>query len=153
MGRITGAEVRASRFVSSSGLAPLPTDPASYLGVYEAEAIYTYQPIADFAQMADKQPNLVGYYSGCEEPFQTSFAGRFAATARPRSAQWHLTRASVAEIATVDYDAYLRSFADSVRDFGHSVVIGFGYAMNAYWYSWATSTSRPRRSWQRGDTS
>ena len=31
---------------------------------------------------------------------------------------------------------YLRSYADSVRDFGHPVVIGFGHEMNATWYSW-----------------
>jgi mannan endo-1,4-beta-mannosidase len=30
----------------------------------------------------------------------------------------------------------LRSYADSVRNFGHAVVIGFGHEMNAPWYSW-----------------
>ena len=29
------------------------------------------------------------------------------------------------------YDVYLRTYADSVRDFGHAVVIGFGHEMNA----------------------
>ncbi len=46
------------------------------------------------------------------------------------------TYASVAAIAAGDYDDYLRSYADSVRDFGHAVVIGFGHEMNAPWYSW-----------------
>ena len=31
---------------------------------------------------------------------------------------------------------YLQTYADSVRDFGYSVVIGFGHEMNAPWYSW-----------------
>ena len=31
---------------------------------------------------------------------------------------------------------YLKTYADSVRDFGHAVVIGFGHEMNAPWYSW-----------------
>ena len=39
-------------------------------------------------------------------------------------------------IVSGDYDGYLRSYADSVRDFGHAVVIGFGHEMNAPWYSW-----------------
>ena len=43
-----------SRFVSSPGHgatpASLPTDPASYLGVYEAGALHTYQPVADFTK-------------------------------------------------------------------------------------------------------
>ena len=46
------------------------------------------------------------------------------------------TGASVAAIADGTYDQYLRSYADSVRDFGHAVVIGFGHEMNATWYSW-----------------
>jgi beta-mannanase len=46
------------------------------------------------------------------------------------------TDASVPGIAAGDYDGYLRSFADSVRKFGHQVVIGFGHEMNATWYTW-----------------
>ena len=39
-------------------------------------------------------------------------------------------------IAAGAYDNYLRAYADSVRRFGHSVVIGFGREMNATWYPW-----------------
>jgi hypothetical protein len=46
------------------------------------------------------------------------------------------TYATVSEIAAGTYDAYLETYADSVRDFGHAVVIGFGHEMNARWYSW-----------------
>jgi beta-mannanase len=46
------------------------------------------------------------------------------------------TYASIPAIARGSYDDYLRAFADSVRDFGHPVVIGFGHEMNADWYSW-----------------
>ena len=42
----------------------------------------------------------------------------------------------VPRIAAGVYDGYLRSYADSVRDFGHPVIIGFGHEMNAPWYSW-----------------
>jgi Glycosyl hydrolase family 26 len=129
-----------SRFVSSSDHggkpASLPTDPASYLGVYEAGAIHMYQPIADFARAAGRQPNLVGYYSGWREPFQVSFAETNAKHGAITILQWDPTLTSVAKIAAGGYDGYLRSFADSVRKFGHPVVIGFGHEMNAYWYSW-----------------
>ena len=50
--------------------------------------------------------------------------------------QWDPTLASVSKIAAGGYDSYLRSFARSIRAFGHPVVIGFGHEMNAYWYSW-----------------
>ena len=129
-----------SRFVSSPGPGgkpgPLPTAPASYLGVYEARALHSYQPIADFTKAADRQPNLVGYYSGWREPFETSFAETASSHGATTIMQWDPTLASVSKIAAGGYDNYLRSFADSVRDFGHPVVIGFGHEMNANWYSW-----------------
>jgi beta-mannanase len=46
------------------------------------------------------------------------------------------TFASVPAIADGDYDGYLRLYADSVRDFGHQVVIGFGHEMNGTWFTW-----------------
>ncbi len=54
------------------------------------------------------------------------------------------TDASIQAIAAGDYDGYLRSFADSVRDFGQPVVIGFGHEMNATWYSWGYGHVPPR---------
>ncbi len=129
-----------SRYVSSSGHAatpaPLPTDTASYLGVYEARVLGTYQPVTDFARAAGRPPNLVGYYSGWAEPFQVSFAQAVRRHGAATLLQWDPTLASVSRIAAGGYDSYLRSFADSVRGFGHPVVIGFGHEMNAYWYSW-----------------
>jgi mannan endo-1,4-beta-mannosidase len=124
--------------------ASLPTGVASYLGVYEKGPPYTYQPVADFARVAGRQPNLVGYYSGWPQ----RFAAKFAETVRSHGAvtilQMDPTHASVAAIAAGGYDSYLRSYADSVRKFGGPVVIGFGHEMNATWYSWGWGNVRPR---------
>jgi Glycosyl hydrolase family 26 len=126
-----------SRFVSfSPGPRPLPADQASYLGVYEKGPPATYQPVAEFTRATGTQPNLVGYYSGWGEPFKTSFAETVRGHGAATILQWDPTLVSVSEIAAGGYDGYLRSFADSVRDFGHPVVIGFGHEMNADWYSW-----------------
>ena len=46
-------------------------------------------------------------------------------------------------IANGTYDDYLRSYADSVRDFAHAVAIGFGHEMNAPWYSWGYKQTSP----------
>jgi hypothetical protein len=122
----------------------LPASPASYLGVYEHGTPGSYQPDAVFTKAAGLQPNLVGYYSGWGEGFATSFAQ----TARGHDAvtilQMDPTGASVAGIAAGEYDGYLRSYADSVRAFGHPVVIGFGHEMNATWYSWGYGHVPPR---------
>lgn len=125
-----------SRVVYSHGPAPLPSNLASYLGVYEKGPPATYQPVTGFTKAAGMQPNLVGYYSGWREPFQTSFAETVNRHGAATIVQWDPTLAAVSKIAAGGYDSYLRSFADSVRDFGQPVVIGFGHEMNAYWYSW-----------------
>jgi mannan endo-1,4-beta-mannosidase len=116
--------------------ASLPPGPASYLGVYEDGSPPAYGPIANFTQAAGKRPNLVGYYSGWAAPFAKSFAQRIYGYGIIPYVQIDPTYASVSAIAAGAYDIYLRSYADSVRNFGHSVVIGFGHEMNAPWYSW-----------------
>jgi hypothetical protein len=86
--------------------------------------------------VAGRQPNLIGYYSGWAAPFDTSFANMIRKHGVIPFVQIDPTDASVAAIANGTYDEYLRSYADSVSDFGHNVVIGFGHEMNASWYSW-----------------
>jgi mannan endo-1,4-beta-mannosidase len=116
--------------------ASLPTDPASYLGVYETGPPYIYQPVSEFAKAVARQPNLVGYYSGWPERFATKFAATVRSHGGVTILQMDPTNAAVAAIAAGGYDPYLRSYADSVRGFGGPVVIGFGHEMNATWYSW-----------------
>ena len=61
--------------------------------------------------MAGRQPNLVGYYSGWREPFQTSFANTVRSHGAVTILQWDPTLASVQKVADGGYDSYLRSFA------------------------------------------
>jgi hypothetical protein len=124
--------------------ATLSSGAASYLGVYENGPPHNYQPVAEFSKVTGRQPNLVGYYSGWDEPFQASFARTVSGHGAVTIIQWDPTDASVAGIAAGEYDSYLRSFADSVRDFGQAVVIGFGHEMNATWYSWGYGQVPPR---------
>jgi hypothetical protein len=130
-----------SRVVSHPRRSPvartsLPPSPASYLGVYEAGPPRDYRPVTRFSQAAGKQPNLVGYYSGWAEPFAASFAQTNRDHGAVTVVQIDPTYTSIPAIAAGAYDNYLRSFADSVRNFGHAVVIGFGHEMNGNWYSW-----------------
>jgi mannan endo-1,4-beta-mannosidase len=124
--------------------ASLPHKSESYLGVYEAGAPPAYQPVQQFAAAAGRQPNLVGYYSGWVEPFPAAFAGEVRARGATPLVQIDPTLASVPGIAAGDYDGYLRSYADSVRGYGHAVVIGFGHEMNGNWYSWGYGHVPPR---------
>jgi mannan endo-1,4-beta-mannosidase len=114
----------------------LPPKTTSYLGVYENGAPPDFQPIEEFTKAADLQPNLVGYFSGWAQPFDTVFANELHQHGVIPFVQIDPTFASVAGIAAGAYDAYLRRYAASVRSFGHPVVIGFGHEMNAPTYSW-----------------
>ena len=124
--------------------ASLPPRLVSYVGVYESGAPPRYRSVADFALTTGKQPNLVGYYSGWVEPFAVSFAQRVRAHGAIPYVQIDPTLASVSKIADGAYDLYLREYADSVRGFGHAVVIGFGHEMNTRKYSWGYGHVRPQ---------
>jgi mannan endo-1,4-beta-mannosidase len=132
----------AVRLMPSMGTTPavvhgsLPPKTNSYLGVYESGAPPDFQPIEEFTQAAGQQPNLVGYFSGWAQPFDTAFADGLHQHGVIPFVQIDPTFASVAGIAAGAYDAYLRRYASSVRSFGHPVVIGFGHEMNAPTYSW-----------------
>jgi mannan endo-1,4-beta-mannosidase len=118
-------------------------EPANYLGVY-VPGRPAYRPVADFAAAARKQPNLAGYVTAWGEPFAASFARTLYRHGMSPLVQIDPTLAAVSAIASGADDGYLRSYADSVRDYGHSVIIGFGHEMNATWYSWGyTRTPAP----------
>ena len=136
---VTSAVIRLIGLSSSHGPvahAALPARPAAYLGVFEPGAPPGYAAIADFTLAAGRQPNLLGYYSGWAGTFDTSFAEMLYKHKIIPFVQIDPTDASVAAIAAGTYDAWLRTYADSVADFGHAVVIGFGHEMNAPWYTW-----------------
>jgi mannan endo-1,4-beta-mannosidase len=116
--------------------ASLPPELAAYLGVFEPGAPPGYDAVAGFAKVAGRQPNLLGYYTGWLQPFDTSFAKMLRTHGIIPYVQIDPTAASVAAITAGTYDDYLRSYANSVGDFGHAVIIGFGHEMNAPWYSW-----------------
>jgi Glycosyl hydrolase family 26 len=142
---LVGASVRLipSSHSSPPAHASLPPTLASYLGVFEPGAPPDYDPIADFAAVAGRAPNLVGYYSGWAQPFDTSFAQTLYQHHEIPFVQIDPTDASVAAIANGTYDDYLHSYADSVRGFAHAVAIGFGHEMNAPWYSWGYKQTSP----------
>jgi len=114
----------------------LPPKPASYLGIFEPGAPPSYAPIEQFASAVGREPNLIGYYSGWAEPFPNSFADMVHRHGVIPFVQIDPTYADVSAIADGAYDDYLNSYAESVVEYGHQVVIGFGHEMNANWYSW-----------------
>jgi Glycosyl hydrolase family 26 len=116
--------------------AALSSAAAAYLGVFEPGAPPDFDAITTFSEVAGRKPNLIAYYTGWAAPFDTSFADGIRKHGAIPFVQIDPTDASISALANGTYDVYLRSYAASVRDFGHAIVIGFGHEMNAPWYSW-----------------
>jgi hypothetical protein len=83
------------------------------------------------------------YYSGWLEHFQARFAAMAARHGAAPLVQINPSGASLAAIASGDYDDYLRSYASAVKAFGGRVILSFGHEMNGYWYSWGYRHTSP----------
>jgi mannan endo-1,4-beta-mannosidase len=142
----SGAIVPSSRAHASAARPLLASRPSSYLGVYlgmSPTGPPSYQAVQSFAAVAGTGPNLVEYVSAWGQRFATAYAQTLSKHHAVMVVQLDPLAVSVAAIAAGRYDRYLRSYADSVRDFGHPVVIGFANEMNANWWSWGYGHTRP----------
>jgi mannan endo-1,4-beta-mannosidase len=121
----------------------LSTHPASYLGLFAPEAPQSFAGVSSFAGAAGVWPNVVLYYSGWLEPFQTRFAEAAAEHHAVPLVQIDPTNISVAAIADGRYDRYLTAYAKAVRAYRLAVILSFGHEMNGSWYSWGYHHAAP----------
>jgi hypothetical protein len=125
--------------------APEAENPAAggYLGVSEAGETTSYQPVNQFAAAVGRQPDIVLYYNSWKESFQERFAAQVHAHGATPFVQIDPGPTSLAAIAAGNYDAYLRSYADQVKAYGHSVIVGFAAEMNGDWDPWGYRHTSP----------
>jgi hypothetical protein len=120
-----------------------PPTPSTYLGVYTTGLPESYAGVSAFTAATGVRPGLVMYYSGWLERFQSGFAQEAARHGAVPLVQMEPGGISLAAIAAGRYDAYLRSYAASVKAFGGQVILSFGHEMNGYWYSWGYRHTSP----------
>jgi mannan endo-1,4-beta-mannosidase len=121
----------------------LSTNPASYLGLYPNGVPESFGGVTAFVAATGVKPDLVSYYSGWLEPFQSSFSAAAAKEGANPLVQIDPTDINIAAIAAGHYDAYLRSYAAAVRAYRYPVILSFGHEMNGYWYSWGYKQTSP----------
>ena len=121
----------------------LPTTPHSYLGVYTNASPASYGGVTAFANATGARPNVLMYYSGWYEPFQTSFAAKAAKNGAVPLVQMNPEKISISAIAAGKYDGYLSAYAEAVRAYRHPVILSFGHEMNGTWYSWGYRHTSP----------
>lgn len=122
------------------------------LGVYAKGMPSSYKPVEKFGAAVGRRPRIVLFYSGFGEHFPISFARQAHAHGAVPLDQIQPSGISMAQIAAGSYDAYLKSYADEIRSYGHRVIIGFAHEMNGSWYSWGWTHVSPRtwvRAWRR----
>ena len=121
----------------------LPTTPGSYLGVYASGSPASFSGVTSFKSNTDTHPDVLMYYSGWFEPFQTSFAQKAAKEGAVPLVQLdpmgpHMRGISMAAIAAGKYDPYLSLYAEAVKAYKHPVILSFAHEMNGNWYPWGT---------------
>jgi hypothetical protein len=121
---------------SSPKYAVVPRQYVRYLGVYEPDAPGSYAGVYRFAEAIGRQPNLVSYYSAWGEGFAVGFATTAARHGALTLVQIDPSNVSLAGIASGQDDAYLRSYAATVKAFGLPVILSFGHEMNGMWSPW-----------------
>jgi mannan endo-1,4-beta-mannosidase len=121
----------------------LPAEPGTYLGAYAPDVPGSYAKVAAFTAATGVRPNVVVYYSGWLERFQTSFATQVAKDGAVPMVQIEPVGIDLTAIASGRYDEYLFSYAQQVRAYGHPVIVSFGHEMNGTWYSWSNGNSSP----------
>jgi mannan endo-1,4-beta-mannosidase len=127
----------------------LPQSP--YLGVFEPDENISYQSVNNFGTAVGRQPNLVLYYENIPEKFPADLAAEIYAHGAIPLAQINPDHATMADVASGRYDAYLRSYARAVRAFRHTIVISFAAEMNGNWDPWGwhhTSAATWIRAWR-----
>jgi len=142
---IAGAVVLYNRSSDPRGPLPvkLPATPQSYLGLYSPEFPASYTPMMDFSRATGSRPDVIMYYSGWYVPFPMNFANIAANKGVVPLGQMDPDNISLAAIAKGEFDAYLSSYAEAVRGYGHPVIVSFGHEMNGDWYSWGYRHTSP----------
>jgi cellulose synthase (UDP-forming) len=115
--------------------APLGQPALPIVGLYTGAQSWT--PVAQWDSAVEASANLLLYYNGWGEAFDTQYATVADAHGATLVVDLDPTgKLSVSQIAAGDGDAWLRSYAESVESFGDPVVISFGHEMNGDWYQW-----------------
>jgi mannan endo-1,4-beta-mannosidase len=133
--------------------ASLPNTGFRYLGVYEGSdtSVSQYAQVEQFAQTVGQQPNIVLQYYSWAEPFNIPFAQTALRHGATLLIDLDPTGTSCAAIAAGQQDAFLQSFAQSVKAFGYPVIVSFGHEMNGNWYTWGWTQTQPAvfvQTWQ-----
>ncbi|MFJ4677235.1 glycoside hydrolase family 26 protein [Kitasatospora sp. NPDC088783] len=112
-----------------------------YLGATFDGVPKTLDPVDAWAELVGKEPNLLVYYLGWGDEFQTDQTAAVWKRGLIPYIAWEPFRISLADIAAGQDDEYVRRTALAIRDLNVPVAISFAHEMNGHWYPWGTKQS------------
>ncbi|MCI3273273.1 glycoside hydrolase family 26 protein [Streptomyces cylindrosporus] len=121
---------------------PLLKPSGKYLGVAFNGSPRATAPVTAFAQKAGRQPNLREYYAKWGDPFQADVNRAVWDAGQLPFLVWEPFSRTAAQIADGQEDAYIRQFADAVRDYNRPLALSFGHEMNGGWYPWGSKKTK-----------
>jgi hypothetical protein len=116
-----------------------------YVGIIASQMPHSYAPAESFQAATGAKVGIVAYYSSWPEGFQS----QFAETAWEHGSTTMVDidppdgENAMTQIADGKYDWYLNDFAQTVRDFGHKVIINFGHEVNGSWFAYGYKHVQP----------
>jgi cellulose synthase (UDP-forming) len=110
------------------------------VGMYDSGIPQSWTTVAQWNTAIGTPASVILYYNGWGQAFQANFA----ATARAHGAELLVDldptgHQNLTQIAQGAGDAWLRSYAKQVAQYGYPVVIAFAHEMNGNWYPWGYS--------------
>lgn len=147
-----GASASSRHVVAPHHVATPVLSPSSpVLGVFEGSVDATWRPVQQFAAAVGRKPGIVVKYSGWNDPWHPRFASMARAHGAIPLVHMEPTDVALTSIINGHSDAYLESYAASVRRYGSRVILSFAPEMNGDWYSWGaghTPTSEYVAAWR-----
>lgn len=144
--------------VSAPITLPAPTGAQCQFGLYTPSNTIDWSGMQTFGNVPVK---VDPYYSGFGEGFQVNVANvalSHGAVVFAEIEPWNSGiagftpgLAGMQAIANGTYDSYLISYANSIKAWGHPVMLTFAHEMNGTWYPWGSQAVTPAQwvtTWQ-----
>jgi mannan endo-1,4-beta-mannosidase len=119
-------------------ISPLLAPSHKYLGAALNGVPASMAPVTKYAAETGKSPNVLEYYASWGDGFNASGVRKIDDSGALAYMTWEPFKPSLAKIASGASDAYITSFAKSVRTLNLPLAISFGHEMNGTWYPWGT---------------
>lgn len=114
-------------------------------GLYTAQGPFSYSELGFVQSEVHRKANMVGYFQNWTDPFRADAIETTWRHGQIPLLTWEPTTPAgrtdppftLASILDGTYDAYIRSYAQGIRQLGLPVVVRLAHEMNAYWYPWS----------------